>query len=190
MSLDSCRDSVLVSEKSQQGEIVMNTSLERIPNHENAKPPAFMIPILKLPLLLYRAGLGWLLGHRFMLLTHIGRRSGKVRQTVLAVLDFDSKTREIMTVSAWSASDWYKNIQSVPALQVQTGFTRYAPVQHSLSSEEIATLFENYCHKHPIFSRIVCRIPGWKWDSSHQEFLELAKTLRGVAFQPKENETA
>jgi len=163
----------------------MNTSLQGNVNHDNARPPAFMLPILKLPLLLYRTGLGWLLGHRFMLLTHIGRRSGKVRRTVLAVLHFDAGTGEVMAISAWSASDWYKNIQASPALQVETGFTRYAPVHRSLSTEEIAALFEDYRHKHPIFSRIVCRIPGWKWDSSCEEFLELARTLRGVAFTPK-----
>jgi deazaflavin-dependent oxidoreductase (nitroreductase family) len=168
----------------------MNTSLQRNTNHENARPAAFMLPMLKLPLLLYRTGLGRLLGHRFMLLTHVGRRSGKVRQSVLAVLHFDPKTRKIMTISAWSASDWYKNILPLPALQVETGSTRYVPIHHSLSSEEIASLFEDYRSKHPIFSRIVCRIPGWKWDSSHEELLELAKTLRGVAFQPNENETA
>ncbi len=168
----------------------MNTSLQRNTSDENARPPAFMIPILKLPLLLYRTGLGWLFGHRFMLLTHVGRRSGKVRRTVLAVLRFDPKTGEIMAISAWSASEWYKNIRTSPALQVDTGFTRYAPVHCSLSSEEIARLFEDYRRRHPIFSRIVCRIPGWKWDSSHEEFLELANTLRGVAFRPKENEAA
>ena len=163
----------------------MNTPLQR---NENARPPAFMIPILKLPLLLYRMGLGWLFGHRFMLLTHLGRRTGKVRQTVLAVLWFDPKTREIMAISAWSASEWYKNILASPALQVVTGFTRYAPVHRSLSSVEIARLFEDYRRKHPIFSRIVCRIPGWQWNSSHEELLELANTLRGVAFRPKDNE--
>ena len=168
----------------------MNTSLQKSTYSENARPPAFMIPILKLPLLLYRTGLGWLLGHRFMLLTHIGRRSGTVRRTVLAVLHFDSGSREIMAISAWSASDWFKNILTSPALQVETGFTRYAPVHCSLSTEEIARLFEDYRYKHQIFSRIVCRIPGWQWDSSHEELLELAKTLRGVAFRPKQNEAA
>ena len=153
---------------------------------EVPKPPRFMIPIFKLPMILYRAGLGWLFGHRFMLLTHIGRRSGKVRRTILAVLRFDSQTKEIMAISAWSASDWYLNIQASPALQVETAFTRYAPVQRALSPEEIATLFEEYRKKHPIFSRIVCQIPGWKWNSSHEEFLKLAHTLRGVAFRPND----
>src|SRR5689334_13043185 len=114
----------------------MNTSLQGPANQKSARPPAFMLPILKLPLLLYRTGLGWLLGNRFMLLTHIGRSSGKVRQTVLAVLSFDPKTREIKAISAWSASDWYKNILKLPALQVDTGFTRYVPVYDSLPPEE------------------------------------------------------
>jgi hypothetical protein len=65
------------------------------------------------------------------------------------------------------------------------GSTRYAPLQRELSAEEIAQLFVDYCKNHPIFSRIVCRFPGWKWDSSYEEFLELARTLRGVAFRPQ-----
>ena len=151
---------------------------------DTARAPAFMLPIFKLPLFLYRLRLGWLLGKRFMQLTHLGRRSGKVRRTVLAVLRFDDKTKEIMAISAWSASDWYLNIQASPALQVETGFTRYVPVQRALSPEEIAALFLDYRRKHPLFSRVVCQIPGWRWDSSQQEFLELARTLRGVAFRP------
>jgi deazaflavin-dependent oxidoreductase (nitroreductase family) len=125
-----------------------------------------------------------------MLLTHIGRRSGKVRRTVLAVLHFDAGTGEIMAISAWSASDWYKNIQASPALQVETGFTRYAPTHRSLSTEEIAALFDAYRREHPIFSRIVCRIPGRQWDASGEELLDLAKTLRGVALQPEQKEVA
>ena len=166
----------------------MNTSLQRNASNKNARPSAFLIPMLKLPLLLYRAGLGWVFGHRFMLLTHVGRRSGKVRRTVLAVLRFDPKTREIMAVSAWSASDWYKNILNSPAAQVESGWVRYIPTHRSLPPEEITTLFEEFRKEHPLFSRIVCRIPGWKWDSSHAELMELSKTLRGVAFRPKQNE--
>jgi deazaflavin-dependent oxidoreductase (nitroreductase family) len=152
---------------------------------ENDKAPSFLIPIFKLPLVLYRLRLGWLLGKRFMLLTHVGRHSGKVRRTVLAVLRFDKHTKEIYAVSAWKGSDWYYNIQTAPALQVETGFVRYVPVQRTLSAEEITTTFIEYRNKHPIFSRMICRIPGWKWDSSYEEFLELARTLRGVALEPK-----
>ncbi len=166
-------------------QIIQKNDMPRVTAYQEIpKPPRFMIPIFKLPLALYHVGLGWVFGHRFMLLTHIGRRSGKVYRTVLAVLEFDPVTREIKAMSAWSASDWYLNLQARPAVLVETGFTRYAPVQTSLTPEEIATLFVNYRKNHPIFSRIVCRIPGWRIDSSYEEFVELAHTLRGIAFTP------
>ncbi len=152
---------------------------------KNEKAPSFMIPIFKLPVILYRLRLGWLLGKRFTQITHVGRRSGKVRRTILAVLRFDEKTKEIYAVSAWKGSDWYYNIQASPALQVEIGLVRYSPMQRTLSPEEITEAFMEYRKKHPIFSRMICRIPGWKWDSTYEEFLELARTLRGVAFRPK-----
>lgn len=154
-------------------------------NPKNEKVPSFMVPIFKLPVFLYRAGLGWMLGRLFMQITHVGRRSGKIRKTILAVLRFDEETREMYAVSAWKGSDWYHNIQASPALEVEIGSLRYAPIQRTLTAEEITTAFMEYRKRHPIFSRIVCRIPGWKWDSSYEEFLALARTLHGVAFSPK-----
>jgi deazaflavin-dependent oxidoreductase (nitroreductase family) len=149
-----------------------------------------MIPFMKMPLILYKIGLGWMLGKRFMRLTHIGRRSGKVYHTVLAVLRFNEETKELFAVSPWSASNWYRNIQATPALQVETGAARfgrdrYAPVQRTLSPEEIAESFIAFRSQSPIFSRMVARIPGWKINSTYEEFLELARTLRGVAFRPE-----
>ena len=154
------------------------------PGQENGEAPSFLIPIFTLPLFLYRLHLGWLLGKRFMQIIHVGRHSGKVRRTVLAVLRFDEKSKEIYAVSAWKGSDWYYNIQASPALQIESGFVRYVPRQRTLSPEEITATFMEYRQKHPLFSRMICRIPGWKWDSTYDEFLELARTLRGVAFQP------
>jgi deazaflavin-dependent oxidoreductase (nitroreductase family) len=161
-----------------------NTKNWKQGENENSRAPRFLIPMFKLPLLLYRLHLGWLLGKRFMQITHVGRHSGKVRRTVLAVLRFDQQTREVYVVSAWKGSDWYHNIQAAPALQVETGFVRYVPSQRTLSSEEIARAFVQYCRKHPIFSRMVCRIPAWKWNSTYEEFLALARTLDGVVFRP------
>ncbi len=156
------------------------------PGWNMVRAPGFMLPVFKSPILLYRLGLGWLFGNRFMMLTHMGRRSHKLHRTILAVLRFDGPTKEIMAVSAWSGSDWYKNIQAWPAPQVQVGSLRYVPTYRTLTAEELVELFEDYRRKHPFFTRVICRIPGWKWDSTHEEFLELARTLRGIAFRPKE----
>ena len=50
------------------------------PVSKDEKAPSFMVPIFKLPNLLYRLRLGWLLGKRFMQLVHVGlswRRIGR-----------------------------------------------------------------------------------------------------------------
>jgi deazaflavin-dependent oxidoreductase (nitroreductase family) len=151
----------------------------------NQKPFAFMIPLMKMPLVLYRLGLGWVFGNRFIQLTHKGRQSGRIYRSVLAVLHIDEESHEIKVVSPWSESNWFKNIQATPALEVETGNLRFSPKQRDLAPEEIAALLIDYRREHPLFSRIIARIPGWKIDSTFEEFLDLAYTLRGVAFQPK-----
>jgi hypothetical protein len=40
----------------------------------------------RLPIHLYRLDLGWLLGHRVLLLSHRGRKSGLIRATPLEVV--------------------------------------------------------------------------------------------------------
>jgi deazaflavin-dependent oxidoreductase (nitroreductase family) len=136
-----------------------NASVNQIsqvePHKKSEKAPSFLLPVFRLPLILYRYRLGWILGKRFMQITHVGRHSGRQYRTILAVLKFDEKTREIYAVSAWKGSDWYYNIQAAPALQVETGFVHYVPAQRTLSAEEITSTFMEYRKQHPIFSRMI-----------------------------------
>jgi hypothetical protein len=98
-----------------------------VPVAGSQKPPVFMSQFFKLPLFFYHLGADWIFGKRFMVLTHVGRRSGKVYESVLAVAGFDPKTREIKAVSPWSSSNWFRNIQATPAVEVRTAGVRYAP---------------------------------------------------------------
>jgi deazaflavin-dependent oxidoreductase (nitroreductase family) len=145
-----------------------------------------MLPFMKMPLVAYRLGLGRLLGRRFMRLTHVGRKSGKIYHTVLVVLYVDLRSCELWAVSPWSGSSWYRNIQAAPALEVESAGARYAPAQRSLSPEEITAALVEFRGRYPLFSRMVALIPGWKIDSTEAEFLELARSLRGVAFSPRQ----
>jgi len=47
-----------------------------------SKPTGASRLAFRLPIYLYRLNLGWLLGHRFLMLVHRGRRSGLLRETV------------------------------------------------------------------------------------------------------------
>ena len=57
---------------------------------KNVQPPAGLTRFLfRIPIHLYRLRLGWLFGSRLLLLNHIGRVSGKPRQTILEVAEHD-----------------------------------------------------------------------------------------------------
>jgi deazaflavin-dependent oxidoreductase (nitroreductase family) len=91
----------------------------------SAPPSGWLRLALKAPRWLYRLHLGWLLGHRFLLLTHRGRRSGRVYSTVLEVVRYDPATDESVVVSGWGdRADWYNNIQKTTVLAIQTGRER------------------------------------------------------------------
>jgi hypothetical protein len=55
--------------------------------------------VLRLPSYLYHLRLGGLIGHRFLLLTDRGRRSGLTRRIPLEVLHYDSYSRESVVLS-------------------------------------------------------------------------------------------
>ena len=78
--------------------------------------------VFRAPVYIYRWRLGWLLGHRCLLLTHIGRRSGMRRQTVLEVIEYRKEGPEVVVANAFGPnSDWVRNIEASPGEEVTVG---------------------------------------------------------------------
>jgi len=69
------------------------------PAFQPAPPSGVLRALLHLPVHLYHARLGVLLGHRFLLLVHTGRKTGAARETVLEVLHYDPVERRWRLVS-------------------------------------------------------------------------------------------
>ena len=112
--------------------------------------------LLQMPLYLYRLQLGWLLGHEFLVLTHVGRHTGRIHQTVLKVLRYDSSTRESIVASAWGErSDWYQNIQAHPAVAVSTGGDQFIPRQRVVPPDEAFEVFRDWVHRERWFARLM-----------------------------------
>jgi hypothetical protein len=68
-----------------------------------AQPGPILRRALRLPVRLYDLGAARLFGHRFLLLTHRGRRSGRLYRTMLEVVDWDSERREAIVMSGFGA---------------------------------------------------------------------------------------
>lgn len=153
-----------------------------------AKPTGLLRRLLKIPNLLYRWRLGWLLGHRFLMLTHRGRKSGLPRRTVLEVVRYDPATRESVVISGLgTVADWYRNIEAEPAGTVQTGWGSYTPQQHFLTTEEAGEVAADFARHHPIevrFGRRVLAWLGWAGGDAHATWREMATAVPMVAFRP------
>lgn len=125
------------------------------------------------------------------LLTHRGRRTGTVRQTVLEVVRYDPARRECIVVSAWGErADWYRNLQASPALALQVGRERYRPVQRFLSEAEIAVELRDYQRRHPLLFRLMARWLGFSRKDDVDTLRALSRAVRMVALRdPTSQET-
>ncbi|MCB0964581.1 MAG: nitroreductase family deazaflavin-dependent oxidoreductase, partial [Acidimicrobiales bacterium] len=103
------------------------------------KPRGLWRRVLHLPVHLFRWRLGWLLGDRFLLLTHQGRRSGARYQTPIEVVVHDRDAGEYLVCSGTGPrADWYRNLQAHPALEVQVRNRAWTPRQRLLTQDEAA----------------------------------------------------
>jgi deazaflavin-dependent oxidoreductase (nitroreductase family) len=151
-----------------------------------SKPDGTLRLAFRLPSYLYRLNLGWLLGHRVLLLVHQGRRSGLLRETVLEVVLYNPAARESVVISAWGEkADWYRNIEATPALEVQTGGLRYVPEQRFLAPEENHAVISEYARCHPLAFRIFARAFGYPLGETEAMRREFASSLHLVAFRPR-----
>lgn len=77
--------------------------------------------LVRAPIALFRAGMGFLFGGRMLLLEHIGRTSGEARYVVLEVLTRPSRGEVVIASGFGRKSQWLQNIQANPDCHVSIG---------------------------------------------------------------------
>jgi deazaflavin-dependent oxidoreductase (nitroreductase family) len=115
------------------------------------KPPRGLLRwLLRLPIWLYRLRLGWLLGDRFLVLTHIGRTSGRARQNILEVVGHDEATDTYIIASGWGEhADWLRNIQKNRHVLVDVHGRRFEALAERLSEAAATREARDYARRHP-----------------------------------------
>lgn len=120
------------------------------------------------------------------MITHQGRKTGKIRQTVLEVVRHDRGTGEFIVVVGYGkTSDWYRNIQATTALEIHVGGRRFSPIQRFLTPEEVSKEFEYYESRHPRLARTMARMIDLEYDGSEEQRINLATELPMIALRPK-----
>lgn len=154
----------------------------------NKKPRGLLRLGFRFPIWLYRLNLGWILGERFLLLTHTGRKSGLVRQTVIEVVRHDKETNVYLVASGFGhKSDWFLNIEQDPNVII-TVKQRTFPVQARLLSEaDSAKELLNYAKRHPIaFRELSIILTGKSIEATDENCRQFAETTPIIAFESNE----
>lgn len=149
------------------------------------QPGRLALAVFRVPLPLYRRGWGRLLGHTFLLVTHAGRKTGKLRETVAMALTYDPRTRATVICSAWGQNtDWIRNIRAHPALRIQIGRESYTPEQRFLSEDESVAVAVEFRRRHPWRLRLIARILGWGDLGSETAVRDFVRSHPFVSFRP------
>ncbi len=152
------------------------------------RPGRIALAAMRLPRPLYHHGLGKLLGHTFLLITHQGRMTGTPHETVAMALTWNHETNEVIVCSVWGETQWVRNLRAHPALAIQIGAERFAPQQCFLSHDEAAAVAVAFRKRHPGRMRLFSSVLGWGDLDSDSAVREFVSTRPFIAFRATEAE--
>ncbi len=160
----------------------------------SAPPSGLLLWLLRLPIALYRLRLGWLLGQRFVLLEHIGRKSRQVRKDVVEVIGHDRASGTYYIASGWGKrANWYQNLLTTPDITVHVGRRRLNVHAETLPPKEGVQVMLAYRQKHPLATRELSRmLTGANLAGASPEELEriVREALPIVALRPQARKAA
>jgi deazaflavin-dependent oxidoreductase (nitroreductase family) len=147
-------------------------------------PKGFARLLWRAPIWFYKVGLGWMMGKRFLLLNHIGRKSGKPRQAVLEVVRYDKQAHTYYVASGFGEkSDWFQNVMHTPDVTIQVGSKRYETQAVRLSPEAAEEELLSYGRNHPTAIKNLAGLMNYPVDGSEDSIRKLGRLLPMIAFK-------
>ncbi len=159
-----------------------------VPASQPAPPKGLVGWLLSLPRYLFRARLGFLMGHRFLVLVSEGRKTGLRRETPLEVMHYDKARREAVVAAGWGRkTQWLHNVEAGLAREIWIGRERYVPAYRILDVDEAMDALRQYERHSGIPKQIVRRVLswllGWTYDGSAAARRRAVEQLPLVAFR-------
>ena len=145
--------------------------------------------VFRLPVYVYHWRLGWLFGHRFLLLSHTGRRTGRYHETVLEVLEYRKAAREAVVMSGFGRNaNWLRNIATSRRCEVTIGAHQFVAAHRFLEADEAVGVLSAYERHHrllaPLIHLVLTRLLGWRYHGHDGERRRLVAQLPLIGFRP------
>jgi len=153
------------------------------------KPPrGWMKIFFKVPVFVARMGFaGWerLIGVEWMLLTTVGRKSGRKRYAMVDVLVHDKTTDTYyIEVGFGRRSDWYRNIQANPVFAAQVGRRKFHATAVELPPEQTGDVMVDFVRRRPAYAKSVMKMVGITY-TNEEELRRMAPSWVLLAIHPQ-----
>ncbi|MGH3097793.1 MAG: nitroreductase family deazaflavin-dependent oxidoreductase [Streptosporangiales bacterium] len=106
--------------------------------------------LMRAPIWLYRARLGFLFGSRVLMLEHIGRKTGTKRYVVLEVIGHPSPDVYVVASGFGARAQWFRNLMANPGVRVSVaGQVHRAATARQLPTADADAVLAEYVRQHP-----------------------------------------
>jgi deazaflavin-dependent oxidoreductase (nitroreductase family) len=140
----------------------------------------------RMPIWIYRLGLGGLMGKRFLLLTHTGKKTGQQRQTVLEVVQIKPAEGEYFVVSGFGTrSHWYQNIKANPEVIIQVGYKAMKATAEQLDPQDASHLMLEYAQNYPVNLKALGKLIGYEIEHTTEGYLAFGREIPVFRFSTK-----
>jgi deazaflavin-dependent oxidoreductase (nitroreductase family) len=147
------------------------------------KPSDLFKRFLHAPTWLYRWHLGFLMGKRFVMVEHRGRKSDNLYRTVLEVAGrYPEKNEWIVTSGTGPKADWYRNLKAGKLDAVWIGSQRWLATVRFLESDEASTVLHDYETAHPKTAAKLLESMGVSYDGTDEGRVEMMRAIPMVSF--------
>jgi deazaflavin-dependent oxidoreductase (nitroreductase family) len=142
-----------------------------------------------LPALADRRGFRWLLSGRLVgapivVLTHRGRRSGRVYRTPLEAIAEDAGGDEVVvSPMRGSRGDWYLNVLAGGLVEASLRGESFEVAWRELPEDERRAALEQYAREHPVYGRFVLRMLVRLHDLHGDPLAEVARAIPMLALR-------
>ena len=152
------------------------------------RPNPLLKFFFKFPVWLHKMGLGgWerIIGAQWMLITTTGRKSGKPRDVMVDVMDYDPAADTYYIEAAYGdRADWVKNIEANPLFQAQVRRRKFTARLIALTGFEAGELMVKFYRAKPAYTRSVMAMVGMKFEGE-EELRNLASQLKLFSVKPE-----
>ena len=140
--------------------------------------------LFRAPIPLWRLGLGPVLGKIMMLITHTGRKSGRIRRTMV---EYHARDGVKYVAAAWGEkADWYLNIRANPYITIQTADgIEHVKAGRVTDVRELLSVYTLFMRRDPPLSKWYLQSKGID-PTDPADFLAKKDRLYFVRFAPEE----